>query len=182
MKVVNGQHQIAASTTIGCRDGMSLRIVVRSTWVFVRSVDHNVGLLMWGDGSPLSSGQPGVGVAGAPPENGINAVSFHAIDSTAPAFTGVFGVQAFDTRVDLQWPGAVDGATGSWLHVYVVQRKKPDGTWMTLSHLWRPTFTETNLAPSTDYIYAVNAVDVHQNWSVTRQITMRTAQAGSRES
>jgi hypothetical protein len=60
--------------------------------------------------SPITTGQPGVGVAGAPSSNGITAIDIGQLDTTPPnaVNTQLVGTSVFPNYVDIQFPAVLD--------------------------------------------------------------------------
>ena len=64
--------------------------------------------------SSIASGQPGIGVRGAPAGNSISEVQLGGMYTGNPVMpmTNEIGVSAFANKIELQWPGAYEDPSG----------------------------------------------------------------------
>jgi hypothetical protein len=109
------------SAGIPCHNGMVVRAVILSTNVVAVYIDNFFYTSWgWGDSSPITSGAPGVGVAGAPSGNGISTIDIGHQDTVAPnpINSSAIGATAFPNHVDFQFPGTTDDANGTGIAYY----------------------------------------------------------------
>ena len=128
--------------------------------------------------SSIATGKPGIG--SYDPNccigYGIRTADFGAIETTAPVPPSPNSVSSavFPNRVDLQWQGATDGATGSGVWRYSISR---NGTLLQYS----PTsvFSDSTVAAGTAYTYTIVAHDYHGNSGNMTPLTVTTPAAGT---
>jgi hypothetical protein len=113
VKSYSGFLFLLSSTTVPCQANMELRAVglannginlfVNGRWV--ASINDN----------DVTTGKAGAGGYGMPSGNSITEVSLGQLDQTAPLGIDplTIATAVFDTKVEAQWPGVSDGATGS---------------------------------------------------------------------
>src|SRR5260370_27684732 len=163
------------SVQIWCHNGMVVRAIVITANVVAVFIDNFFWTSWgWGDSTPITSGQPGVGVSGAPSGNGISAIDIGHMDTVAPnpINAQLVGFSAFPNHVDFQFPGTVDDPNGIGIAYYQYWR---NGNWLNMS--LTPNLSDTTVAPNTTYTYVLQAQDYHyNNTSVT--ITVTTPPAG----
>ena len=171
-----------SSSGIGCHNGMIIRAVVLNFNVVAIYID-NLFWTSWGwaDNSPITTGEPGVGVAGAPSGNGISTIDIGHQDIAAPNPLNAqeVGTSSFPTHVDIQFPGDIDDSIGTGIAYY--QFFRCTGTncsvaWLDMTR--EPEFTDTTVQPSTTYTYEIQAVDFHYN-SASINITVTTPASGA---
>jgi len=120
LKRVNSILTQVAQFPVGVKDWMSIRVLVQpgGSQGFMFSVTLDDRHTYYGDGdAALSTGKPGLGVAGAPAVNGFGPVSFYNYENVAPpAVTpATVASSTFSTSVDLKWRGVSDGdGSGLW--------------------------------------------------------------------
>ncbi len=138
----------------------------------------------WTSDSSIASGQPGVGVRGAPSGNSISQAKL------GPRYTGTptavtqesVALSTFPNRVDMQWYGVSDGANGPGIYMYQIWR---NGTLIGSTNAnptdpvvnWTAGATDTMVQPGTTYQYQIEACDFHWNTS-TATITVTTPPTG----
>ncbi|HYL35376.1 MAG TPA: hypothetical protein VEV17_05650, partial [Bryobacteraceae bacterium] len=170
------------SGPINCHNGMVVRAVVIPANAVAVYIDNRFYTSWgWGDSSPITGGQPGVGVSGAPSGNGISTIDIGHLDTIAPNALNVqqVGTSSFPTRVDIQFPGDVDDPNGTGVAYYQFWRctgTSCSPNWLDLTTT--PQFTDTTVSPGTTYTYLLQAQDFHYN-STTITITVATPSAGS---
>ena len=174
IKCVNGSSSTVHSNTVYPSNGSVVRVVFTAAngiYVYI----NNEYWSSWSDSSPIASGQPGVGVSGAPSGNGMSTIDIGHLDTIAPSTINpqTIGSSVWANHVDLQFPGAVDDANGSGIAYYQYYR---NNNWLTLSP--DPLLNDTTVSAGTTYTYEVQAVDFHQNFTST-YFTVVTPPAGS---
>jgi hypothetical protein len=108
-------------------------------------------------------------------------VSLYNADVTIPSPVPLPAVTAFDTRVEMQWPGVVDDPNRSGFYVYQIFRRNLGTTpWSYLGIPEKPNFVDTTVSPGTAYEYWFIAFDLRYN-NTQRVFTVQTAPAGSTE-
>lgn len=180
-KVVSGAVTHLGNDTIYPNGGAS---VFRIVMIQGNGIDVYQNNVFWNSyydssGSPITSGQPGVGVSAAPSGNGITAIDIGQLDTTAPntVNTQLVGTSAFPNYVDIQFPAVEDqnvtppGATG--IAYYQFFR---NGSWLTLTGT--PNLEDRSVQPSTAYTYEIMACDFHANCSAV-DINVTTPAAGA---
>ena len=136
-------------------------------------------LLGWGDGSPITSGDPAVGVEGAPSGNGISTIDIGHQDTVAPNAINskAIGISAYPNHVHFQFPGTADDAIGTGVAFY--QWWRCTGTSCTVGWLdstESPQFSDTTVQQATTYTYLIQAQDYHYNaTSVSVTVTTPTS-------
>ena len=181
-KQVSGSLSNPYSAPISCHNGMVVRSVVLSINVVAVYIDNMFETSWgWGDGSPITSGAPGVGVASAPSTNAIFTIDIGHQDTVAPnpINSSAIGATAFPNHVDFQFPGTTDDPIGTGVAYY--QWWRCTGTscsvnWLDLTET--PQFSDTTVQPSTTYTYEIQAQDFHYN-TASVIITVTTPAAGA---
>ena len=179
IKSVSGSVSTPYTTSITPSNGSDIRIVM----------SENDGILVylnnkfwtsWADqSSPITSGQPGVGVSAAPSGNGFNSIDIGQLDTTPPntVNTQLVGTSASPNRVDIQFPDVLDqnvtppGATGVAYYQFF-----RNGNWLSLTGT--PNFEDHSVQPSTNYTYLIEACDFHANCS-SASINVTTPPSGA---
>jgi RHS repeat-associated protein len=173
-KIINGAVTALAAVTIVCHNGVTIRAVYTSNdtqlVVYVDNVD-----VWWASDASIASGQPGIGVRGAPSGNSIAQVQLGPRYDGTPVMppTNEIGVSAFANQVQIQWPGASEIAGGGpGIAVYQMYRngvflgRVPNG------------FVDFTVSPSTSYTYTIYAYDFDLNYN-TETITVTTPPTGA---
>jgi RHS repeat-associated protein len=126
--------------------------------------------------SAIATGQPGVGVSVLIDQSGISKVEFGPRDRVAPVPSSAqtIGSTVFPNRVELQWQGGSDGATGTGVWQYFIYR---NGT--LLGSTATPEFADATVAASTTYTYQVGLKDYHINSAGMSSFQITTPAAGS---
>ncbi len=160
-KVINAAVTLLAASTVPCRNGMVIRAVYGSYNYLPVYVDNFQYALLYDQG--IMSGQPGVGVRGAPAGNGIQqaALGPHDVLAPAPVNTQLIGTGIFSNRVDMQWNSASDDANGVGVGWYQIVR---NGAWIA-NLRGTSTFTDSTVTFGTAYTYVIYAWDYHMNYS-----------------
>ena len=152
------------SETVPCHDGMVLRAVYSADGTIGVWLDHSLAVNL--QDSEIATGQPGIGVRGAPASNGIGQVDFGGLDRLAPSplEPADVAVKASSTSVQLKWPELTDDPNGTGVGVYTVSRN--GGPAIQVSRV-EPSFVDKGLTPGTTYTYEIVAYDVHMNQTST---------------
>ncbi len=174
-----------SSGGISCSNGMVIRAVVVNFNVVAVYINNVFWTSWgWGDNSPITAGEPGVGVSGAPSSNAISTIDIGHQDTVAPnpLNSSAIGTSSFPTHVDIQFPGDVDDPVGTGIAYY--QFFRCTGTncgvsWLAMTT--EPEFVDTTVQPNTTYTYEVQANDFHYN-SATIYITVTTPPSGAIDS
>lgn len=165
-----------------CWDGMSLRVLVKTNAVFVWIDGVRGAVTSWVYTTAAAAGNPGLEVAGAPAGNGITKIEIFPCDRIAPPVPGAPGITAFDTKVEMQWPGFTDDANGAGFNLgQVWRRDKASATGTPFSYLgsfFFGTFVDLTVQSGHTYVYQIWNVDYHLNISM-REITVAAAPAGT---
>src|SRR5271165_722558 len=161
------------SEPVACHDGMELRAVSATDGRIGVWLDH-WKLTMLED-SEVASGQPGVGVRGAPAANSLSAVGLGQLDRLAPGplFAADVQVSASANRVELSWPRITDDPNGIGMGIYIVSR---DGKVVANLLRVQSTYLDTNVTPGAVYTYEIAAYDMHLNRTSTF-LTVATPEA-----
>ncbi len=166
-----------SSTAIVCNSGMTVRAVITANNRVVVYVNNSLALTT--TVSSISSGQPGIGVRGAPGTNSIAQVQLGGIYAGAPTMPPVseIGTSVFATGVEIQWPGASEASAGPGVAFYNVYR---NGTYIGDLGLagTNQSFMDASLSHSTTYTYSILAFDYDLNYA-TDTITVTTPPAGA---
>ncbi|HTS46968.1 MAG TPA: RHS repeat-associated core domain-containing protein [Bryobacteraceae bacterium] len=171
-----------SSSGIGCSNGMIIRAVVLNFNVVAVYINNLFWTSWgWGDNTPITTGQPGVGVSGAPSGNGISAIDIGHQDTVAPnpLNAQLVGTSSFSNRVDIQFPGDVDDPNGTGIAYYQFFRcagANCSYDWIAMTT--EPEFSDTTVQPGSTYTYEVQAVDYHYN-GATVYVTVTTPPTGS---
>jgi hypothetical protein len=171
--IINGSVSTLGGTTVPCNNGMTLRVIYTAQnnqiAVYVNNT-YYLGATV----SSINSGQPGIGVRGAPSGNSIAQVQLGGIYAGTPAMppTSEVGVTAFPNRVELQWPGATEASSGPGVAFYELFR---NGAWLLEVG---DDFADASVSPSTSYSYSIVAYDYDLNTS-TDVINVTTPPAGA---
>jgi RHS repeat-associated protein len=173
--VVSGTVTQLTSNTIPCQNGVVLRVVVTPSTiaVYVNGTEY----MFTSATSGPASGQPGVGVRGAPAGNCIAEADLGPVFTQAPNAVNVstIAVDASPTRIELQWQGVVDNpANGSGLYAYSIYK---NGTFFESSIT--PEFVDYSVAAGTTYTYEILASDYDWNYSSGTSISVTTPPASS---
>jgi hypothetical protein len=165
-KQVNGtvEGPLNSEGIYNCHSGMVVRTVMLAGAAVEVFVDNKfINSYYDQEANPISSGQPGVGVIGAPSGNGISAIDIGHLCTTPPPpiDANEIGTSVFPNRVDIQFPGVIDIPTGPGIAYY--QYYKDITTWLTFSY--SPNIEDRSVVPSTNYSYTLQAVDFHGNIS-----------------
>ncbi|HEY3444428.1 MAG TPA: RHS repeat-associated core domain-containing protein [Paludibaculum sp.] len=179
VKRVGGVLTQVAQLSVGVKDWMNVRVLVRpgGSQGFLFSVSLDDRHTYYGEGdAALTSGKPGLGVAGAAAVNGFENVWLYNYESAAPTpvLAADIASSVSSTAVDLQWKGSFDGADGSGTWQYDVYRNN-----QYVRSTRYATFTDNTLSPSTPYQYFIVAMDFHLNQVVGSTIVITTPGAGS---
>jgi hypothetical protein len=168
-KMINGAVTSLGSTTIACQNGMTVRAIYTALGGQIMLYVNNQPVFGTVDTS-IASGQPGIGVVGAPAGNSISEVKLGGIYTGAPVMppANEFGVSAFANKIEIQWPGASENASGPGVSRYQIWR---NSTYV--GYVNGEAFVDTGLTASTNYSYSVWALDYDLNPS--SQITITTA-------
>ncbi|MGB6944394.1 MAG: hypothetical protein WBE37_18480, partial [Bryobacteraceae bacterium] len=168
-KIVSGSVTTLGATSIPCHNGMTIRVIGTGLANQMALYVDNVLIYDWQD-STIATGQPGVGVRGAPSGNSIAEVQLGGIYAGAPTMPPVneIGVSAFANRVEIQWPGASE-PNGTGVAFYQIGG---------ITDVFGEAFTQWNLSPSTTYHYSIGAYDfdLHVTWDT---IAVTTPPAGA---
>jgi hypothetical protein len=118
-KMISASVTSLGSTMIPCSNGMTIRAVYTARSGQVILYVNNAPYFGTVDTS-IASGQPGIGVEGAPAGNSISEVQLGGIYNGAPVMppTNEFGVSAFATKIEIQWPGASEASSGPGVSRY----------------------------------------------------------------
>jgi hypothetical protein len=164
------------SETVACHDGMSLNAV--------SGADGHIGLWLdfWKlttiEDSEVASGQPGVGVRGAPAVNSLSAVALGQLDRLAPGPLEPADVQVSVSAksVALSWPRITDDPNGAGMGIYTISR---DGKFVANISRVYPTYVDNDVTPGAVYTYEIAAYDMHLNRTSTF-LTVATLDAGTK--
>ncbi len=105
-EIVSGSVTALASEGIPCNNGMTIRAIYTAVSNLIAIYINNT-LYYEIQNAAITSGQPGVGVRGAPAGNSIAEVQLGGIYAGTPVLpTNEISVSAFSNRVEFQWPGA----------------------------------------------------------------------------
>ncbi|HUS08289.1 MAG TPA: RHS repeat-associated core domain-containing protein [Bryobacteraceae bacterium] len=172
---LSGAVTLIASTTVPCRSGMVVRTVYTTSGQIAIYIDDQ--FFYWGTNTAIASGQPGVGVRGAPAGNSIARADLGPQDTIAPNPVNSQSVKTtvFPNYVDMQWQGVTDDVNGTGVALYQILRngafrQNLRGT---------STFTDTTVAPGTTYTYTLYAFDFHFNAAPAATFTVTTPPAGA---
>jgi len=119
--IINGSTTTNASWTVPCADAMEMRSF---------TAGGGVGVILGGTlywvGTQVSSGQPGIGAANAPSDNGFTLAALGLRDSVPPNAVSSSSVKTYLTpnEVDLSWDGVADDANGVGVMYYIVFRSR----------------------------------------------------------
>jgi hypothetical protein len=113
-KSINGSLTLLAQTTVRCRNGMVLRAVASSGGQLSGALIDN-SLWTWSRDAEITSGQPGVGVRGAPGGNTVSMVRLGPLDRTPPNPVSLQTVRSstFPNNVQLEWQAPPDDPNGT---------------------------------------------------------------------
>ena len=149
--------------SVGCQQDMTLRMVYGPNGTIAGYINNVVFLL--GTNSDIATGQPGVGVRGAPPGNGIVSVSIGNLEHVAPTgASGPLTSSVFPDHIDLQWGGAVDNTGGIGIGFQSLYR---NGTLLAILNPAESAYTDTTVTHDTAYTYSLLIFDFHLNYSTT---------------
>ena len=174
IKPVNGVVSIPYSTIIYPSNGAVFRIVM----IQGNAIDLYINSQFWtsyyDSGSPITSGQPGVGVSGAPSGNGMTNLEIgHLVTlPPSPINAQLVGTSAFPNYVDIQFPDVLD-PNGPGVAYYQFYR---NGNYLALNGT--TNIEDRTVAAGTSYSYLIQAVDFHANVSQVT-ITVVTPPAGA---
>jgi RHS repeat-associated protein len=175
--IISGVVTLLSSTGIVCNTGMTVRSVITPNNQIVVYINNSEVLFV--RNTAISSGQPGIGVRGAPSGNSISQVQLGAIYTGAPTMppASEIGVSAYAADVQIQWPGASEAAAGPGVAFYNIYR---NGTILADVGLagTNQGFIDAGVSHSTTYTYSIVAVDYDLN-SSTDTIMVTTPPAGS---
>ncbi len=169
---VNGVFTQRASVIVGCQKSLNntLESLVTANGMVMVYVN---GALVYGAAGDnvILSGAPGVGVIGAPVENGLVLAQLGPLDRTAPAAVErtKIATAAMPNSVELAWQGADDGVSGTGVPQYFVFR---DGTF--LSVVRGDTYSDQTVQAGQSYMYGLVAVDRHNNFGPGMSFTVTT--------
>jgi hypothetical protein len=123
----------------------------------------------------IASGQPGIGVRGAPSANTISFVQLSPIYAGAPSMppTTEIGVSDFANKVEIQFPGASEPA-GPGVSQYQLYRNGA-----LLSSFGGEGFVDLTVSPSTSYSYSLYAYDYDLNASAAATFSVTTPPTGA---
>lgn len=166
-KIVSAAVTSLGSTTIPCHNGVAVRAIYTAISNLIAVYVDNILYFMIQD-STITSGQPGVGVRGAPAGNSIAQVKLGGIYVGTPTMppTDEIGVSAFANRVDFQWPGASE-ASGPGIAYYAVWRSG-----VQLTTLYDEAFSDNTVTTPSNYQYTLIAYDFDLNYSTTSFIVV----------
>ncbi len=172
-RIVSAALTSLGSTTIPCHDGVAIRVIYTAISNLIAVYVDNILYFMIQD-STIRSGQPGIGVRGAPGTNSIKEVQLFGIYAGSPTMpqTDEIGVSGFANRVDMQWPGASE-PNGPGVAYYAVWRNGVE-----LTSLYDEAFSDDTVAPSSNYPYTIIAYDFDLNYS-TDTFTVVTPPTGA---
>jgi len=157
-KLISNAVTSLASTTIPCNNGMTIRAIYTAIGGQIVAYVNNIAYF-WTEDSSIASGQPGIGVRGAPTGNSIAEVQLGGIYVGNPVFpSDEIAVSAFANKVEIQWPGGSEGTSGPGVAFYEVFKNGTD--------IWNPydgSFVDTTVSASTTYTYMVIAYDFDLN-------------------
>ena len=172
-QIVNGSETPISSAAIPCNNGMTVRAIYTAVNNLIAVYVNNV-FYSEIQNAVITSGKPGVGVRGAPAGNSIAQVQLGGIYVGTPVLpTDVISVSAFSNRVEFQWPGASEAASGPGVDIYFVYR---NGTY--LNSVTDGAFVDTAVAPATTYTYWIIPYDYDLN-AVKDIISVTTPPAGA---
>ena len=167
---------LLASYAVGCYDEMNLTTLVRPDGLIVVRFDSVYVTEVVDTG--IASGQPGVGVIGAPSSNTIKRVRFGPLDSTAPdpISSGSAGTTALPNSVEMQWEQPADNVNGKGIWHYWVFR---NGGW--IASVNEPFFVDATVSPNTTYSYDLYAMDLHRNVAAPYNFSVTTPSTGTKD-
>jgi hypothetical protein len=163
------------SEKVACHDGMVLRAVSAADGRIGVWLDHSKLTML--DDSEVASGQPGVGVRGAPAANSLSAVDLGQLDRLAPGPLSPADVQvtASAKSVQFSWPRLTDDPNGIGMGIYTVSR---DGNVIARVSRANPTYVDEKVTPGAVYTYEIAAYDMHLNRTSTF-VTVATQEAAA---
>jgi RHS repeat-associated protein len=166
-KRVNGVITLLTSGGMSCHNGMTLRIIYTLNSNIFAYYDNTP--LMWISDGAIASGQPGVGVRGAPSTNGIARVDLGPLDRTAPTvMQNPITSSAFGDHIDMKWDGSVDDPNGVGVGFSLLYRTRTDipnqpqvfVSWMQPG---TTAYSDYGVTANQTYSYVVNVYDFHLN-------------------
>jgi RHS repeat-associated protein len=172
----NGLFTQLASTIVYCHTGMKIRSVLIANLIYVFVDGTYVTGYNFGTLPPaFVNGRPGVGAFSTPSGNSITPLQLGPMDwiTPNPIERLTLGSSVFPNRVELQWQGVSDDATGTGTWIYLIYR---NGQY--LGNVPEAEYSDSTLLPSTHYEYAIYALDYHNNPSVATLISITTPAAG----
>jgi hypothetical protein len=122
-KSINGSPtSIHTQSGVPCNNQMTMRSVMIGTWIIIYINNYYVGAVQ-DTSSPITSGQPGVGVLNTPAGNGIARVDLGPWDNVAPnpVNTQTLGTSVYPTHVDMQWQPPSDNPGGTGVAYYTMK-------------------------------------------------------------
>ena len=168
-KRVNGTITPIQSNPVPCNNGMTVRAVYSiNNWIAVYLNDIQA---MWIEDADIGTGQPGVGVRGAPSTNGISRVDLGPLDRIAPTATpNPITSSAFGDHIDLKWSGSVDDPNGIGIGYSLLFRTRtdiPGQSQVFVSSLqpWATGYSDYGVTATASYTYQVYVYDYHLNSS-----------------
>jgi hypothetical protein len=173
-KTINGVVTSLANTTVVCAQTTTIRMTRNSAARIEVFVNRLLYTLVYAN--EITTGMAGVGVRAAPAANTISLVQLGPQDrvSPSPVDGSSIAVSALPNRVDMQWQGAADDPNGTGIATYQVYRA--DVGFLGQSNL--PHFTDTTVAPGTNYTYTIYDMDYAWN-NAGQSFTLTTPPAGT---
>jgi YD repeat-containing protein len=174
-KIVSAVVTSLGSTGIPCQNGMTIRAIYTARGNQIMLYVNNVPVFGTVDSS-ITSGQPGIGVRGAPAGNSIAEVQLGGIYAGVPSMppTNEIGVSAFANRIEIQWPGASEASIGPGISRYQIWR---NGVYV--GYVNGEAFSDTGLTAGTPYRYLIWAIDYDLNPSSQTPIAVTTPPTGA---
>jgi RHS repeat-associated protein len=171
---VGGQLSPMTTNAMPCYSGMEVRAVAmpaNQVALFLDGIYYGY----WVD-HQVVSGSPGIGGFGMGAGNSISRVDIGAMDGIAPSAVPAASIATavFANRVEFQWPGVQDDANGTGLFGYHLFR---NGNHLGLRQ--SPEMVDESAQPGTSYLYQVQAVDFHGNFSGLTDVPVTTPATGN---
>jgi hypothetical protein len=159
-KIISGSVTAISSATVPCSNGMTIRAVYTNKSNQIAVFVNNL-MYWWDVDSSISSGQPGIGVRGAPSGNSISEVQIATMYSGAPNGPTLsnMGLSSLPTEVDMQWHG-VSEPNGPGIAFFQLLR---NGSYLTNLSPTTSSYADEGLTASTTYTYSLGAYDFHFN-------------------
>jgi RHS repeat-associated protein len=164
-----GTVSLLASFPHPCRNGMEMRMAVRSDVLLVWP-DQEMPLEFAVDRMPqrLVAGQAGVGLRATPAGNAIAEVRLASAARNVPTVLDRQKAQvaAFPDHIDVQWAAAAATSSGADLLGYWIYR---NGKYF--GRTSKPLFQDETVTANSEYTYTIHAVDQHFNFSPPMSVT-----------